>query len=104
MTDTVTVAPFVLMAPMNVRVVLNNGGTIVVGWDAVDGADGYVVIAVNSDINKITSDTVSESVNDGDDTSHGLSGLTLGQTYLVFVASFNSEGAELSELIMVTAK
>ena len=103
-TFTVTVAPFVLMAPMNVREVFNRSGTIVVGWEAVDGADGYVVIAVNTDINKIASDTVSESVNDGDDTSHSLSGLTPGQTYHVVVASFNSEGAELSDLIMVTAK
>ena len=103
-TFTVTVAPFVLMAPMNVREVLNTGGTIVVRWDAVDGADGYVVIAVNADVNKISSDTVSASVNDGGAMSNALSGLTRGQVYNVFVASFNSEGAGLSDSIMVTAK
>ena len=32
---------------MNVGTGLNTGGTVVVTWDAVPGAEGYVIIAVN---------------------------------------------------------
>ena len=99
---TVTAPPVELMAPQNVRVVLNSAGTLVVGWDAVAGAEGYVVIAIN--INDPEEDRVSAPVNDPDAESYGLSGLTRGQTYNVFVASFDSEDNLLSESIRATAK
>ena len=37
-----------LMAPTNVRSVLNTAGSLIVGWDAAAGAEGYVIIAINT--------------------------------------------------------
>ena len=87
---------------MNVRTGLNTGGTVVVSWDMAAGADGYVIIAIN--INDIEGDTVSMAVNEPTRESFGLSGLTRGQTYNIFVASFNSDTDLLSEPVMVTAE
>ena len=98
-----TTNPEVLMAPMNVATGLNSGGSVVVTWDAVGGADGYVIIAIN--INDVAGDTVSTAVNEPDRESFALSGLTSGATYNIFVASFNKATPEgkLSASIMVMA-
>ena len=93
--------PMELMAPMNVGAGLNSGGTVVVTWDAVEGAAGYVVIAIDTS----SFEAKSAVVNRPDATSGGVSGLTRGATYNIFVASFNGETPEgvLSTPIMVTA-
>ena len=75
-----------LMAPTNVRVNPVGSGGLIVAWDGVSGAHGYRIIAVN--VNNVD-ETHSEFVNNPMATSGGLDGLTAGQTYNVFVASFD---------------
>ena len=98
---TVMAAPVVLGAPMNVREVLNTAGSLVVGWDVATGADGYLIIAVDTADNS----AISRVLIGGDHTSGGLdssNGLMMGHTYHVFVASYDSNTNKLSDLIEVT--
>ena len=94
----VTVSALPLTAPTNVREVLNTAGSLVVGWNAATGAEGYVVIAINISDFSSASSVVGVGVNSG-----GVS-VVSGQTYNVYVASFDSETYILSESVRITAE
>ena len=75
-------------------------GIAIVSWNAVTGASGYALYAVNL---YDGTDVTSESVNDAAATSGSVSGLTVGETYLVFVVAFDAEGNfKLSEYRQIT--
>ena len=83
---TTEMAPAELMPPSNIRVNPVGSGGVIAAWDSVSGATGYRIIAIN--VNNVD-ETHSEFVNNPTATSGGLDGLTPGQTYNIFVASFD---------------
>ena len=100
----VTVNELELTAPTNVTASAALGaGTLLVKWDTVPAAAGYVVIAVSR--SDPETDYKSQSVTDPDRGSVSLTGLTPGVEYNVFVAAYDDDLAhELSEPVKVTAQ
>ena len=84
--DMATTDSGALMAPTNIRVNPVGSGGVIVAWDSVSGATGYRIIAIN--VNNVD-ETHSEFVNNPTAMGGGLDGLTPGQTYNIFVASFD---------------
>ena len=66
----------------------NSGGSVQIDWTAAPNADGYVIYAVNvAEINDANGEVVTRAENDGTATSFVLDGLTVGQTYDVYVVA-----------------
>ena len=99
----VTVAEPELGTPMDVITGFNRGGALQVSWTKAANASGYIIIAIN--INDVSGDVVAVVLNDGDLDTQNISGLTIGETYDIYVAATASGGMNtLSEAARVTAK
>jgi titin len=63
----------------------NSGGTVQIDWTAAPNAGGYVIYAVN--VAQINDPVVTRAVNNASATTWNLDGLTVGQTYDVYVVA-----------------
>ena len=100
-TLTITRAP-VLMEPMITGTNPVDSGIVLVSWDAVTGAAGYVLIATNfSDPSAPTRTAAADAAA----VSGQIQNLTVGDEYLVFVGVFNNDlEFELSDYVKFTAQ
>ena len=73
--------------PTNVRVNPVGSGLVNVGWDPVDGAAGYTIIAVNI---ANPAEAPTQSVNNPDATAGQIGNLTVGAQYNIYVGSFDA--------------
>ncbi|MCY4417543.1 MAG: fibronectin type III domain-containing protein [Chloroflexi bacterium] len=98
---TVEAAAVELTAPSIISTNPVGSGLVTVTWSAVDGASGYTIIA-----NSLTDPTQQsfEIVNNPELTTGQVGGLTAGGEYLIFVASFDPMGFELSDFVRITAE
>ena len=77
----------------NVTIGTNFGGGIQVNWDAADNATGYFIYATNKALAGSENSTMAFAVNDRTAETWNLSGLTVGQTYYIYVVA-TSKGME----------
>jgi hypothetical protein len=83
----------------------NSGGSVQIDWTAAPNADSYVIYAVNvAEINDANGEVVTRAENDGTSESFVLDGLTVGQTYDVYVvATASGQDAQWPAAVRVTA-
>ena len=99
----VTVAEPALGATSGIGVGFNRGGALQVHWTKAANAMGYIIVAINTADSMVGGDPV--VLNDGDDETENISGLTSGATYDIYVIATGSGGAfELGDPYRVTAK
>ena len=66
----------------------NSGGSVQIDWTAAPNADGYVIYAVNvAQVNNPNGEVITAPVNEGTRDTFNLGGLTVGQTYDVYVVA-----------------
>ena len=66
----------------------NSTGIVQIDWTAAPNAGGYVIYAVNvAQVNNPNGEVVTEPVNEGTRDTFNLGGLTVGQTYDVYVVA-----------------
>ena len=78
-------------------------GIVRVDWDAVDGADGYYIIAVAPG-NAADYSTAVLNYPPGDTLRAAVDDLTPGQEYNIFVVAFGAGGSAVSEIKSVIAE
>ena len=91
-----------LGATSGVGVGFNRGGAMQVHWTKADNAMGYIIVAINVANSMVDGEPV--VLNDGNDETENISGLTPGTTYDIYVIATGSGGMyELGEPFRVMA-
>ena len=99
---TVAAAPIELTAPTIKSTNPVGSGITLVSWDAVPGATGYTLIAVNLTDRSAPTRTAAA---DADDESGQIQNLTVDDEYLIFVGAFNDDlEYKLSAYVRITAE